>query len=274
MNSGIYSITQVSTGHRYVGSAKSLSARWGKHRSDLNLKRHHCKKLQKAWSESASNDFQFEVIEFCSLEKLVEREQFFIDEIKPFFNTLKKARSALGYRHRQESIEKMKMPRLDLSGERFGRLVAIEVSGRNSSGRFMWRCVCDCGSEKNVGASKLKSGHTTSCGCLRSELTGARSAKRQTTHGMTNSKTFTSWVQMKSKCLSPSSVEYPMYGGQGIGICDRWLESFENFLADMGERPDKKCLSRRDFNKDFDRENCYWATRSEIAKRRCNDELG
>lgn len=168
--SGIYAILQLSTGRHYIGSAKSLSGRWGKHLSDLRKNRHHNSKLQNAWNKYGESDFRFDVIERCEVDFLVEREQFFIDSTLPYFNLLRRARSALGSKHTDAAIAKMKLPRLNLTGKRFGRLIAIDVSGRNSSGHYMWRCLCDCGNEKSVGASKLSTGHTVSCGCLRKEL--------------------------------------------------------------------------------------------------------
>lgn len=169
-DSGIYAILQLSSGRHYIGSAKSLDARWRKHLSDLRRNKHHCSKLQRSWNKYGEVDFRFDVIQRCGVDVLVEREQFFIDSTLPYFNVLRRARSPLGFKHANESIAKMKLPRLDLAGKRFGRLVAVEVSGRNSTGHYMWLCKCDCGNEKRVGASKLASGHTTSCGCLRKEL--------------------------------------------------------------------------------------------------------
>lgn len=176
-DSGIYAILQLSTGRHYVGSAKSLSLRWNKHLSDLRKNRHHNQKLQRAWNKYGEGDFRFDVIEKCEAEDLVEREQFFIDSTLPFFNLLRHARSALGSGHTDKAIAKMKLPRLNLAGKRFGRLVALEVSGRNSSGHYMWRCLCDCGLEKSVVASKLSTGHTVSCGCLRKELAAIQGEK-------------------------------------------------------------------------------------------------
>lgn len=177
MKSGVYRIVQLSTGKQYVGSAKVLTLRWNKHRSDLRLGKHHSTKLQNSWNKYGESDFRFDIIEYCEESQLVSREQFWLDEIRPFFNILQVAHSAMGAKHTSESIAKMKRPRLDLTGRRFGRLIALEVSGRNSSGHYMWRCVCDCGNEKNIGVSKLSTGHTVSCGCFRKETAAIQGAK-------------------------------------------------------------------------------------------------
>lgn len=268
MGSGIYAILQLSTGFSYVGSAKSISDRWRKHLSDLRKGRHHSAKLQNSWNKYGDGDFQFVVIEVCDIEHLIRREQFYLDKMRPYFNILRVARSALGHRHSESSIQKMKAPRLKLTNKRFGLLVAIDIAGRNTSGAYQWNCICDCGNKTIVGASKLKSGHTVSCGCFRREVSRNRSIKMHLTHGLTKTREFVSWTQMKSKCLSKSSFDYEQFGGRGIGVCARWIESFENFLEDMGERPPGTGLSRLKLDEDYSKDNCYWATPRQIANNR------
>lgn len=105
--SGIYVILQLSTGLHYVGSAVQLKRRWDRHRSDLMAARHHNQKLQRAWDKYGESDFRFDVAEECSPESLVEREQYWLDNTRPFFNILRIAYSAIGYKHTAEA--KMKM---------------------------------------------------------------------------------------------------------------------------------------------------------------------
>lgn len=107
MNSGIYLILQNSTGRHYIGSAVQLERRWDRHRADLKAERHHNQKLQRAWLKYGENDFEFQIIERCVEDRLIEREQYWLDQTMPFFNVLRKAYSAAGYKHSEEARAKM-----------------------------------------------------------------------------------------------------------------------------------------------------------------------
>lgn len=95
----------------------------------------------------------------------------------------------------------------------------------------------------------------------------------KTTHGLSKTKTYQAWADMKTRCYNSKRVQFAFYGGRGISVCDRWKNSFENFLADMGEKPHGHSLDRIDTDGNYTKENCRWATQIEQCNNRRNNRL-
>ena len=156
-------------------------------------------------------------------------------------------------------------------GIRFGRLVVARRSGTAQNGAVLWECRCDCGGSITTQAASLRAARTKSCGCMLAEF---RALKRRVSrsHGHTSggiSPTYHSWCAMKKRCMLRTAKNYDIYGGRGIKVCTRWLECFQNFLDDMGPRPQGTTLDRYP-NKDGNYEpgNCRWATALQQARNR------
>lgn len=155
-------------------------------------------------------------------------------------------------------------------GTRFGKLVVVSQAISQVVGQTKWLCACDCGQTKEVYATHLKSGGTSSCGC------GWREAQQRakTTHGLSRSPTYISWQSMIARCHNSADPSFPAYGAAGIIVCDRWRRGdadrggFECFLADMGLRPNGLTIERRDRTKGYEPGNCTWATRKQQAQNR------
>ena len=164
-------------------------------------------------------------------------------------------------------------------GDVFGKLTVQDGphynTGRDALGKPYWRCKCICGKDHWVCHGNLLNGSTQSCGCYQSERRGktlhlhGESANSKT--GKKASSEFIAWCSMRARCNNPNSTDYKNYGGRGIVVCDRWTESFSNFLEDMGRKPTAgHSLDREDVNGPYSFDNCRWATSEQQALNKAN----
>lgn len=163
---------------------------------------------------------------------------------------------------------------IDISGQRFGRLVAIREAGRTPKGGALWECVCDCGNRCVVRGTCLRSGQTRSCRCFMRD----RIKDTLTTHGhagKTDSCEYRAWAAMINRCENMNDHSWNRYGGRGISVCQRWRQSFVAFLEDVGSRPSPQHSLDRfpDNNGHYEPGNVRWATAKEQTRNRHNNRI-
>lgn len=152
-----------------------------------------------------------------------------------------------------------------VAGQRFGSVVTVCIVGRYRDGHVLWLCRCDCGGEKVWQSNSLKLSPNASCGCVAAKIRSLKATK----HGKRGTPEYSSWMAAIYRCHNPASKDFFRYGGIGVSVCERWRNSFPNFLSDMGDRPAGTTLDRwPNKSGNYEPGNCRWATPKEQSRNR------
>lgn len=133
----------------------------------------------------------------------------------------------------------------------------------------MWLCQCECGRTVIVSGANLRNGHIKSCGCYRSEI----ARKNATKHGLRQTRLYKIFHGMKKRCYTPTAINFSIYGGRGITICEEWLNDFQAFYdwAMSNGYADDLSIDRIDVNGNYEPSNCRWVSMKEqVNNRRAN----
>ena len=157
---------------------------------------------------------------------------------------------------------------LDLAGKIFHRWKVIKKAF-SKNGRLYWHCLCDCGSEKVIEGTSLKSGHSKSCGCYKKDYPSAYK------HGGRKTRLYKIWCDLKARCFYPKWHAYHRYGGRGITICKEWLNDFSLFRqwALNNGYAENLTIDRKDNNGNYEPSNCQWLTSLDNIRKRWHPDL-
>ena len=162
---------------------------------------------------------------------------------------------------------------IDLTGQRFGRLVALRLSEKRVDKEPMWDCQCDCGNVVTVRGKCLRRGETKSCGCYGREVSSKHGKEMLTKHGWYGTRPYKIWCMMKARCTNQNAPNYKLYGGRGITICDEWIDDPKAFCewAVANGYKDNLTIDRIDTNGNYEPSNCRWVTNIQQQRNKRNN---
>lgn len=170
-------------------------------------------------------------------------------------------------------LNKKNVPKIDLTGKKFGKLTVLKCDGTAKRRRMMWVCRCDCGTLVKVDGAHLKSGHTQSFGCILKD--GKNSSLYK--NGLSRTKLHYAYFNMKNRCTRKDNYEYQNYGGRGISVCDEWMSNdgfvaFSDWALSNGYE-DGLTLDRIDNDKGYSPDNCRWVDKFVQANNKRNNHF-
>lgn len=161
------------------------------------------------------------------------------------------------------------MIKQDLIGKTFNRLTVIQY--QNINNKSYWNCICSCGNHKLIYHTKLITGHTRSCGCLKSD-----SLKQiASTHGLSRHPLYSVYTDIKTRCYNENDKQFKDYGGRGIKVCDEWLNDFATFhdwCLSNGYAKELQ-IDRKNNDGNYEPDNCRFVTRSENCNNKRNNKV-
>ena len=162
---------------------------------------------------------------------------------------------------------------VDITGERYGKLIAIRYVGRSNSKQSLWLCKCDCGNETTVRLSNIRNGHTKSCGCGEKENRNQFRNKSVRKHQESYTRLYRIWIGIKNRCNNHNDDHWPIYGKRGISVCEEWNQQYEKFRewALANGYDDSLTIDRIDTNGNYEPGNCRWVSNADQQRNKRNN---